>query len=222
MNKFNYAILVVVTIIFGIAYSIAGTPVFTIFVSGLAIIPASIAKNKGYKFGKWWCYGFILFIIALIHAFFLPTLKKADIAEIATQNSLDGSMKKCPYCAELIQVEAKLCRYCHSNLTKVTDENQQLLDQSQDTANIGAFVGLAENIVNVIAFAEINESLSLAMDPVDGASSALEAAESVVEMVEAIDVVSSTAEAMSAVGEVAAGAADVWTSLFDFFDLFSE
>lgn len=33
----------------------------------LAFIPASIAKRKGYSFGLWWLYGWLLFIVALIH-----------------------------------------------------------------------------------------------------------------------------------------------------------
>ena len=36
--------------------------------AGLGFIPATIAKNKGYSFGLWWLYGWLLFIIALIHA----------------------------------------------------------------------------------------------------------------------------------------------------------
>ncbi len=34
---------------------------------GLAFIPANIAKKKGYSFGLWWFYGFMLFIVAVIH-----------------------------------------------------------------------------------------------------------------------------------------------------------
>ena len=34
----------------------------------LGLIPANIAKKKGYSFGLWWLYGTFLFIIALIHA----------------------------------------------------------------------------------------------------------------------------------------------------------
>lgn len=34
----------------------------------LVLIPATIAKNKGYSFGVWWFYGFVLWIIALIHS----------------------------------------------------------------------------------------------------------------------------------------------------------
>lgn len=34
----------------------------------LGLIPANIAKNKGRSFGLWWFYGWMLFIIALIHS----------------------------------------------------------------------------------------------------------------------------------------------------------
>ena len=40
----------------------------------LALIPATIAKNKGYRAGLWWLYGFFLFWIALIHALCLKDL----------------------------------------------------------------------------------------------------------------------------------------------------
>ena len=39
---------------------------------GLAFIPASIAKKKGYSFGLWWFYGFMLFIVAIIHVNLIP------------------------------------------------------------------------------------------------------------------------------------------------------
>lgn len=34
----------------------------------VALIPATIAKNKGYRAGLWWLYGLLLFWVALIHA----------------------------------------------------------------------------------------------------------------------------------------------------------
>ena len=38
----------------------------------LALIPANLAKNKGHSFGLWWFYGFMLFIVAVIHVNFIP------------------------------------------------------------------------------------------------------------------------------------------------------
>lgn len=38
-----------------------------IFAAGLAFIPANIARKKGYSFGLWWFYGWMLFIVAIIH-----------------------------------------------------------------------------------------------------------------------------------------------------------
>lgn len=40
--------------------------------AGLGFIPASIAKNKGYSFGLWWFYGWMLFIVAIIHVSLIP------------------------------------------------------------------------------------------------------------------------------------------------------
>ncbi len=39
---------------------------------GLGFIPANIAKNKGYRFGLWWFYGTVLFILAIVHIALLP------------------------------------------------------------------------------------------------------------------------------------------------------
>lgn len=40
--------------------------------AGLGLIPANIAKKKGYSFGLWWFYGWMLFIVAIIHVQFIP------------------------------------------------------------------------------------------------------------------------------------------------------
>ena len=47
-------------------------PVLTLMIAaGLAFIPANIAKQKGHSFGLWWVYGWLLFIVAIIHVQFI-------------------------------------------------------------------------------------------------------------------------------------------------------
>lgn len=55
-----------------------------IMAAGLAFIPATIAKNKGYNFGLWWLYGWMLFIVAIIHICLIPDKN-------AQQNPVSGA-----------------------------------------------------------------------------------------------------------------------------------
>ena len=88
----------------------------------LGAIPALIAQSKGRSFLLWWLYGSVIFIVAVIHAIVL----KAD-DKIVEADALANGGRKCPYCAEVVKMEAKVCRFCHRELPP--------LDVSQDGTN---------------------------------------------------------------------------------------
>ena len=73
----------------------------------LGLLPAAIAKSKGYPFGVWWLYGAVLFPVAFPHALAVK-LNQAGIEA----RQLDEGMKKCPSCAEMVRGEATKCRFC--------------------------------------------------------------------------------------------------------------
>ncbi len=92
----------------------------------IGLIPAFIAASKGQSFFGWWMYGAALFIVALPHSLLI---QKDDWTRFTW-----GEAKTCPFCAELVRHEARICRFCGLEFPPVRQEDpetrQRLLDVS--------------------------------------------------------------------------------------------
>ena len=65
--------------------------------SAFAVIPAMIANEKGRPFGTWYLYSFLLWPIALVHAFIL---RKRDVQDKCRKckKSINALALECPFC----------------------------------------------------------------------------------------------------------------------------
>lgn len=81
----------------------------------LAGVVAIIADSKGRTVWKWFVYGFFLWPIALVHVIVSPA-NRANVEAAAVER---GDLRKCPFCAEIVKVEALVCRFCQRELPPV-------------------------------------------------------------------------------------------------------
>jgi hypothetical protein len=87
----------------------------------LFFAPTMIASRKGKSSFGFFVYSLFLWPIALIHALVMePSQKSAEEHGVAS-----GELRRCPSCAELIQVGAIRCRYCGLDLQGDTHTGQK-------------------------------------------------------------------------------------------------
>lgn len=75
----NPVLLVIGCVLTGMMLLIFG-PAMPIFMALLALAPAMVASEKGGKPLNWYCYGFMVWIVAIIHAIIIPNNPEKAIA----------------------------------------------------------------------------------------------------------------------------------------------
>jgi len=76
------------------------------------IISAIIASNKGRSGAGWFFIGVLFGPLGIVAALVVS----ADHKAVKQQKVTEGTHRKCPMCAELVLAEAKICKYCKSEL----------------------------------------------------------------------------------------------------------
>ena len=91
--------------------------VFIWFMCGIG--SAIVAVNKGRSGFGWFLLGFLFSPIGFI----LSLVVGKNVAVLEANAILSGELRKCPYCAELVKVEAKICKHCGKELPLDVEQN---------------------------------------------------------------------------------------------------
>lgn len=86
--------------------------ILAVFIFG-SLLAASIAKKKGRSGGGYFLLSLLLSPLVGILAALAATPNEQSVER---DRIASGTERKCPHCAEIIKVEAKVCRFCGRNV----------------------------------------------------------------------------------------------------------
>lgn len=89
---------------------------FFLFWLVMALVVAIVAANKGRSGFLWFFYGLVIWPVALVHALVTPRSPQAAQRRLHREGRV-----KCPFCAEFIRPEARLCPFCRRGLGEETE-----------------------------------------------------------------------------------------------------
>jgi hypothetical protein len=90
-----------------------------LIVLGLVVLPAYIADRKGRSFSGFFVYSLFLWPIALIYSLIMTSTPEVQQRGAEAR----GEIRRCPACAELVQVAALRCKHCGEPLMKPSPDS---------------------------------------------------------------------------------------------------
>lgn len=89
------------------------------------VFAAIIASSKGRSFLAWLILGLLFGIFALLASGFMPSINKSEAQSQIDKKikSITNDERKCPFCAEIIKKEAKLCKHCGKEVEPIFEDN---------------------------------------------------------------------------------------------------